>query len=162
MRRRARGSSRGARSGVTDGGGRLSRGVPDLRHVRLVVIEDDVETLAFVATIFRLCGAKVDTFAEAGEALTVARQAPPPDAIITDIVLPENDGFWLADRLEAAGLARVPVIALTAYRRVDFDRVGRDRFAAWIRKPFDPIALCGFVRDVVPPPGNYPAAAAQA
>lgn len=71
-----------------------------------------------------------------------------PQAVVTDIVLPEKDGCWLAEQLEVVGLAAVPVIALSAHRRIEYAHQRRDHFRMWIRKPFDPITLSRAVRDV--------------
>jgi CheY-like chemotaxis protein len=66
--------------------------------------------------------------------------------------MPGEDGYWLAEQLEASGMAEVPVIALTAHRRSEHARGREDRFRVWIQKPFDPVGLCRSVRDVVAGP----------
>jgi two-component system, chemotaxis family, CheB/CheR fusion protein len=120
----------------------------DLRHLYVLLVEDDTESLDFTASLLRMCGATVKALPEARQALKTVRQVT-PHIVVTDIVLPEKDGYWLAEQLEAMGLAAVPVIALSGYRRIDYAHERRDRFSLWIRKPFDPVALCRAVRDAV-------------
>jgi CheY-like chemotaxis protein len=126
----------------------VSEVLADLRHLYVLLVEDDVEAVELTATVLQTCGATVKAVPGARQALKVVHQVT-PQTVITDIVLPEKDGCWLAEQLEVVGLAAVPVIALSAHRRIEYAHQRRDRFRMWIRKPFDPITLSGAVRDVV-------------
>jgi CheY-like chemotaxis protein len=137
---------------------------PDLRNVLVLLVEDDPDTLELTALVLRGCGATVTPVPGPRQALDQARQRL-PHVVVTDISMPEEDGYWLAEQLEASGMAGVPVIALTAHRRSEYARGRQDRFRAWIRKPFDPVGLCRSVRDVVAaglrPPGHGGTGCAQ-
>lgn len=130
-------------------------GPPDLRNIRVLLVEDDPDALELAAFVLRDCGATVNPVTESRQALDEARQAP-PHVVVTDIAMPGGDGYWLAEQLEAAGMAAVPLIALTAHRRSEHARGRRDRFREWIRKPFDPVGLCRSVRDAVTASLRYP------
>src|SRR5215470_13113217 len=71
-----------------------------------------------------------------------------PDLIILDVMLPDGDGFDLCRRLrKVAGLARIPVLFLTA-RSDEVDRVlgleiGGDDY---VTKPFSPRELIARVK----------------
>jgi CheY-like chemotaxis protein len=65
---------------------------------------------------------------EARQALKTVRHVR-PHVVITDIVLPGKDGYWLAAELDVAGLSAVPVIGLSAYRRVEYPHLRQDRFS---------------------------------
>jgi CheY-like chemotaxis protein len=67
------------------------------------------------------CGAEVLVASSAAEALAAVEQSP-PDLIISDIGMPDEDGYEMMRRirrLPAAAGGRVPAIALTAYARVE-------------------------------------------
>ena len=120
----------------------------DLRNVRILLVEDDPDALDLTTVVLQSCGATVKPVLEPRRALDEARLMA-PHVVVTDIAMPGEDGYWLAEQLASAGLAAVPVIALTALRRSEHARGRQDRFRAWIRKPFDPVGLCRSVRDVV-------------
>ena len=67
------------------------------------------------------CGAEVATAGSAAEALD-ALKASPPDVLISDIGMPDVDGYELIRKvraLAADGGGQVPAIALTAYARTE-------------------------------------------
>ncbi len=74
-----------------------------------------------------------------------------PDMIISDVVMPEMDGFDVAANLRAdARTADIPVIFLTA-RSQESDRLEGLRAGAvqYMTKPFSPAALVDAVRSVM-------------
>lgn len=77
-------------------------------------------------------------------------QTATPDLIITDINMPNLDGFGLIERLRQDERYRfTPIIVLTT--ESDAEKKARARSAGasgWIVKPFDPIKLLDVVRRV--------------
>ena len=78
----------------------------------------------------------------AREAL-VALEACAPDVIISDIGMPDGNGYELIESVRAAEHgSRLPAVALTAYARPeDRDRAIRAGFQLHVSKPIDPAAL---------------------
>jgi CheY-like chemotaxis protein len=76
----------------------------------------------------------------AAEALEQARRKA-PDVLVSDIGMPEVDGFELMRRIRAsqdARLASVPAIALTAFTRAEDRRRALDAgYDRYLRKPVD-------------------------
>ena len=85
---------------------------------RLLVVDDQADTLEAVARLLREHGALVEAAATAEEAYERITAAS-PQLLISDIGLPGEDGYALLKRVraheQASGRAPLPAIALTAY-----------------------------------------------
>jgi PAS domain S-box-containing protein len=95
--------------------------VDRLDGVRVLVVDDEPDTRALLKTGLTRCGAEVALAGSAAEALE-AMSAAAPDLLISDIGMPEEDGYDLIRRVRALPderAARLPAIALTAYARVE-------------------------------------------
>lgn len=118
----------------------------------IVVVEDDEGVRDLVAYRLRTDGFDVTTYEDgraAWEALV--SRASPPDAVVTDVMLPGIDGLTLLRRIRGHdGLASVPVILLTS-RGLESDVT--EAFASgatdYLTKPFRPNELLARVRRVV-------------
>src|SRR5215471_9160940 len=88
--------------------------------MRILVIEDEKKTAAFLAKGLREAGFIVD-LASDGEAGLAAARASTFDLLIVDIMLPKKDGWAVVEELRAAKM-QTPVIFLTARDSVP-DRV---------------------------------------
>jgi signal transduction histidine kinase/ActR/RegA family two-component response regulator len=107
-----------------------------LDAVRVLVVEDDEATRELVRTTLEDAGASVETVATAGDARREVL-ADSPDVLISDIRMPEEDGYSLIRSLRGAGVA-TPAIALTAYaRREDADEAHAAGFQVHLPKPVD-------------------------
>jgi CheY-like chemotaxis protein len=116
-----------------------------LTGARVLVVDDDEDTVQLFATALAACGADVVTATSAAEALrAIASQAP--DVVVTDIAMPGADGYWLVReirQLEDVHARTVPVLAVTAFGREHFrGRVLAAGFADHLEKPVDPEVLC--------------------
>lgn len=102
---------------------------------RLLIVEDDPETRAFVAKGFEEEGFTVETAADGRAGLFHATDGG-FDAVILDRMLPGLDGLSVTKSIRAAGL-KTPVILLTAMSTVD-ERVKGLRAGAddYLVKPF--------------------------
>jgi CheY-like chemotaxis protein len=68
---------------------------------------------------------------------------------VCDIAMPGEDGYDFVRRLREGG-QRVPVIALTAFGRLeDRESVLAGGFDAYLKKPVDPVRLATTVREMV-------------
>jgi PAS domain S-box-containing protein len=114
--------------------------LPDLAGTRILVVEDDADAREMVAYLLRQRHAEVLTSASVAEALA-AFDRQPPDVLLSDIEMPNRDGFALIRAVRAkapdAG-GDVPAAALTAYSRPE-DRAASmlAGYDAHLSKPVD-------------------------
>lgn len=81
---------------------------------RILVADDDPDLLKMLEHVMRALG-EVVTAIDGQDALEKARSGPPPDVIVTDVMMPRMDGIALARQLKTEPrLAQVPVVMLTA------------------------------------------------
>jgi two-component system OmpR family response regulator len=88
--------------------------------MKLLVIEDDPQTAAFVRSSLEECGHVVDSVADGREGLLLAADSE-YDVMIVDRMLPGIDGLGVIKTLRAAGV-KTPALVLSALDRID-DRV---------------------------------------
>ena len=122
-----------------------------LDAIRLLVVEDEADTLEFLRRLLTTHGATVLTATSAPEALSLVRNEK-PDLLISDIGLPEIDGYDLIQqvRREPSPGRDIPAIALTAYARSeDRTRALRAGYQAHIAKPVEPNELLAMIASFV-------------
>jgi CheY-like chemotaxis protein len=110
---------------------------------RVLVVEDAPDTLEMLRLFLAARGYAPTACATAAGALDVAAREH-FDIIVTDIGLPNIDGYELLRRLrsESPHLADAPAIALTGYAAETDVAAARDAgFDAHVAKPFEPEAL---------------------
>jgi signal transduction histidine kinase len=113
----------------------------------VLVVDDSVETVELLQLFFTRRGYDVMGAGSASEAVERAREKA-PGLIISDISMPETDGYaLLAELRRMPGLEGVPAIALTGHA-MDEDRVRAlaAGFAVHVPKPVDPDELLRVVR----------------
>ncbi len=88
--------------------------------MRVLIIEDDVETALFLQKALKESGHTVDLAHDGDDGLAIARDGG-HDVLIVDRMLPKQDGLSLVKTLRAEGV-RTPVLFLSALGAVD-DRV---------------------------------------
>ena len=134
---------------------------------RVLVIEDNPANMELVRYVLEAFGYTVIAAADGEKGLELARAAP-PDLVICDLQLPGIDGIEVAKRLRALpALARVPLIAVTAYAMVgDRERVLAGGFDGYISKPLDPQTfvpqIAAFLKSPAPTPMQMDTATAEA
>lgn len=108
----------------------------------VLVVEDDGSALSGYIEYLATAGYEVTGVADAVQALPLALRRP-PEAVITDIMLPGMSGFELAAALRADVRTRhVPVIGLTAHWTPEVRTRAADvRMHAVLLKPFTPSHL---------------------
>lgn len=116
----------------------------DLAGARVLVVDDQPDARELVGQLLIDCGAIVQTAASAQEALSLFSKEQ-PDVLVTDIGMPDMDGFELLRRVRtfsSNGEGNVPVIAVTAFARgEDRAKAMASGFAAYLPKPIDRSAL---------------------
>jgi two-component system CheB/CheR fusion protein len=115
-----------------------------LTGVRILVVEDEPDSLEMLATVFGQCGAEVTTAASALQALAALERST-PDVLVCDIGLAGEDGHALIRRLravEAERGGRLPALALTAYAGApDREKALAAGFDLQVAKPVLPAEL---------------------
>jgi PAS domain S-box-containing protein len=113
----------------------------DLTGIRVLTVDDDPDTRELITVLLTQYGADVLTVASATEALKNLELFQ-PDVLISDIGMPEVDGYSLIQQVRALPLKKgeqIPAIALTAYaREEDHQHVLTSGYQWHITKPFDP------------------------
>jgi hypothetical protein len=91
--------------------------VLDLRHLKILVVDDEADMRELMRIILISYGAQVKVVASTIEVLNVL-ESWQPDLLISDIGMPEMDGYMLlrqVRQLPPAQGGQIPAIALTAY-----------------------------------------------
>jgi signal transduction histidine kinase/CheY-like chemotaxis protein len=115
-------------------------GLPSLRGLRVLVVDDEADARELLGVILRGKGAEVEAAGSVAEAM-VSLEGAAPDVVVSDISMPDADGYELIRRLREreGGGARAPAIALTAYARDrDRQRALASGFQVHLAKPVEP------------------------
>jgi CheY-like chemotaxis protein len=119
-----------------------------LRGLQILVLDDDDESRKMITTVLRAAGASVvsmDTGSAALEAIDQNR----PDLVLTDIAMPEMDGYAFTRALRAREFGRdVKVVALSAF---SMEREEQSDFDACLSKPIDPFRLIDEIARIAAP-----------
>jgi PAS domain S-box-containing protein len=123
------------------------RCVPPLEGLRILVVDDETNARELVSAILARCEADVKTAASAAEALAILGGGDQwrPDVLISDIEMPEADGYELMRHVRSLPSEcgrRVLGVALTAHARVE-DRIKAlaAGFQMHVPKPVEPAEL---------------------
>ncbi len=123
-----------------------------LRDVHVLVVDDDEESRELASLVLTNAGAETRTAPSAREAMALLEEWP-PDVLVSDLEMPEEDGFSLLRRARRASLLRnrkLPALTLTAYgRSEDRVRVLAAGFNLHLAKPADPTELVLAVASLV-------------
>jgi signal transduction histidine kinase/CheY-like chemotaxis protein len=114
--------------------------IPRLDSLHVLVVEDDENMIGMIRAVLESAGATVDVAFSAVEAHRTVSHVR-PDVIISDISMPDHDGYWLLRSLRAAAID-MPAIALTALTRRDdeADAIAAG-FQVHLHKPVNPAVL---------------------
>ncbi|MCL4820817.1 MAG: response regulator [Vicinamibacteria bacterium] len=140
---------RAALSGV------LRRLLDGHQRPRILVADDEPDTVALLCETLRAEGFETITAGDGAEALEALRRER-PDLLLLDVMMPRLSGFEVMEMMRRnPDLAGIPVVVLTARGdEVDVRRglaLGARRY---VSKPFDVQALIGEVRRHVAPAGR--------
>jgi PAS domain S-box-containing protein len=111
-----------------------------LSGVHVLLVDDDADTLELMTTALTSRKANVTAVGSAGEAID-AIKARPPDVLVSDIAMPEEDGYGLIARvrsLDAEAQSSIPAVAITAYaKEEDRERALASGFQIYLAKPVE-------------------------
>jgi CheY-like chemotaxis protein len=127
---------------MTTGGPEAAPGRPRglLSGLHVLVVDDDAGPRQLFRDVLELSGARV-TVAPSARLALAAIQCEVPDVLVSDIMMPEHDGYWLIRSIRALSTehgGRIPALAVTG----DPSQHSRDRalaegFNAHLQKPIN-------------------------
>ncbi|MGB3263312.1 MAG: ATP-binding protein, partial [Microcoleus sp.] len=127
--------------------------VPSLEGLHILAVDDRIDTRELLEFVLESYGAEVLTVASARSAIAALTENPGKyDVLISDIAMPEEDGYFLIREVralaEAAG-GQIPAVALTAYASdPERQRAIEAGFQTHIAKPVKPIQLALIVANL--------------
>jgi CheY-like chemotaxis protein len=115
----------------------------------ILIVDDEPDARELVRVVLESADAQVETAASANEAIEILTRLK-PHIVISDIAMPEQDGYALMRHIrEQVGL-RVPTIALTAHTRAeDQTKALAAGFTTHVGKPVNPDDLIRAVKNLV-------------
>jgi CheY-like chemotaxis protein len=124
----------------------------ELYGLKILVVDDDVDTRELIEWVLKRVGAEVTSVGSAREALDVLEREK-PHVLVSDIAMPEEDGYGLLRKIRALPPergGRIPAIALTAHSLVQ-DRLQslRAGFQSHVPKPVVPEELVEVVASII-------------
>jgi len=129
-------------------GADTSGAMPSLAGLRVLLVDDEPDAREMIAAILSQAGAEVISASGAKQAFELVAQRK-PDALISDISMPGEDGYELIRKirtLSAEQGGQLPAIALTAYARTqDRLKVLSAGYQMHVTKPVEPVELATVV-----------------
>jgi NO-binding membrane sensor protein with MHYT domain/CheY-like chemotaxis protein/two-component sensor histidine kinase len=124
----------------------------DLSGYSVLVVDDEPDLVNLISQILIDCGAHCLIATNAMDALTTLKQVK-PTLMISDIGMPDMDGYELIRRVRATNdseIANIPAIALTAFtREEDRNRALQAGFTYYMSKPVDAAKLLANIVNIV-------------
>lgn len=118
--------------------------VPSLDNVKILLVDDDPDTLQFLSLMLGESKAVVETARSVTEALSILEWYR-PQVLVSDLAMPNEDGFSLMAKIRALKCFEgneIPAVALTSYVRVeDRARSLAAGFNMFVPKPIEPNEL---------------------
>jgi PAS domain S-box-containing protein len=136
---------------------RRTANLPSLEGLRVLLVEDDDDSRRLLAMMLKRYGAEVTSTSSSPEALNSFGETS-PHVVISDIGIPEEDGYQLISKLRALPVDRgglTPAIALTGYAtNRDRERALAAGYQLHIAKPVEPADLVAAIVSLTEAPGD--------
>jgi PAS domain S-box-containing protein len=111
--------------------------LPSLEGFRVLLVDDETDTVEVMRSILMSSGATVDTATSVQQAIDLATTFT-PHVIVSDIAMPGEDGFRFIERIAS----RVPMLAITGKSAPsDRESILAAGFQRYLRKPIEPEEL---------------------
>ena len=114
-----------------------------LEGLRIVVVDDEADARELLRAILTRCGGEVNCCESAAEAMKAIREWK-PDLLVSDIGMPNEDGYSLIKKVRKlrSKRSKLPAVALTAYAtKEDKSRALETGFQMHVAKPIEPETL---------------------
>jgi len=117
---------------------------------RILVVDDDPETLRLIGIMLERQGFDVTTVDNGPLALRLSQEKP-PDMIVLDIMMPEIDGYEVARQLRSSSItSNIPILMFTAKTQVEEKVTGYEAGADdYLTKPTHPTELVARIRGLL-------------
>lgn len=117
---------------------------------RILIVDDETSIRLICRLNLRSTGFDTLEASDGASAIALARSER-PDLILLDIMLPEVDGWTVAEELATKDETRdIPILFLSARSDVADQELGHEKGGlGYITKPFDPMAMTDTVRSVL-------------
>jgi len=124
----------------------------ELYGIKILVVDDDPDTRELLEWVLKRTGAEVVLAGSAREALEALERSR-PHVLVSDIAMPEEDGYSLVRKIRALPAergGRMPAVALTAHSLIQ-DRLQslRAGFQSHVPKPVVPEELVAVIASVI-------------
>jgi len=110
------------------------------KGLKVLVVDHDLDSCEMLAALFSLYEIQTTVANRASEAIAIMQQVQ-PDLLISEILLPDQNGYWLMEQvkeIETAHGVRIPAITLTIYsEESDRRRTLTAGFCRHLSKPCD-------------------------
>jgi len=124
---------------------------PISKKLTFIVVDDDSNLLNLTTTVLKQQNHQVFSFTRTAEALETIQNTD-FDFIITDIQMPEIDGFSFVEKLKSESSSfykNQPIIAITGRTDLDFSIYAKAGFTTVIKKPYSPKILLETIQRVL-------------
>ena len=122
----------------------------NLDGIKVLVVDDNTDTLEFIASMLSIYGASVTAVSSGTEALaTIVNNKP--DILVSDIGMPDMDGYTLIQQLItlAPQYRLLPTIALTAFAgEINQQQALKAGFQRHLSKPIEPQLLITTIKEL--------------
>jgi len=145
------GGTGSSRSPLIESKGKVQARAIRLDGVRLLIVDDEDDARRLIAKVLRDAGAIVTVASSVREALAaLAKEVP--QVLISDVAMPEQDGFDLIREVRRLGhsVQQLPAVALTAFTmKGDARSALLDEFQIYVAKPVEARDLLAVVANLV-------------
>ncbi|OKH42971.1 hypothetical protein NIES2101_31785 [Calothrix sp. HK-06] len=118
-----------------------------LQGLKILVVDDETDTLDLLVMLLENEGATVTAVNSATQALQIL-QTNKPDILISDLIMPDKDGYMLIEEAKTLGLQwtePLKSVAISGYVNESNDKIMRAGFQASISKPIEPDELVDII-----------------
>ena len=125
--------------------------IPTSKKLTFIVLDDDTNLLNLTSTVLKQQNHQVFSFTRTAEALETIQKTD-FDFIITDIQMPEIDGFLFLEKIKSqtnSFYKNQPIIAITGRTDLDFSVYAKAGFTTVIKKPYSPKILLETIQRVL-------------
>ncbi|HUP45589.1 MAG TPA: PAS domain S-box protein [Thermoanaerobaculia bacterium] len=114
----------------------------NLSAKRVLLVDDDGGAREVIARMLRHYGARVREASSADDAVKLASDER-FDLVLTDLAMPEHDGYWLLERLRSSN----PELRVAAITALGVSDEQMEAFDDYVRKPVDPARLAALLEE---------------